>query len=792
MEFSFKKGKAILAHISDDRQQTLEEHSTETEFLCKNFGSKIGLGNTAGLIGKLHDMGKAASIFQKYIRGETSLVRGEVNHSAAGGRYIYSLKDLKNPYSQISSLIIAEVIISHHHGLYNIISPDGNDIFRQKLFPKKDINYEEAAGKFFDIEKEDSVRELFMSSTEEIVKFFEKVNMTNINNNEAFTFTAGLTVRYLLSCLLDADRYGTYLFAEDKKNNIDSASYEFWDKLSVSLEKYISGFTADTSINKERMKISNSCLRFSDNGNGIFQLLVPTGGGKTISSIRYAVNCAKKHGKDRIFYIAPYKTILEQNAEKIKTILEDNIGFTLEHHSDVVSDNDKYKLLTERWSSPVILTTMVQFLDTLFAGKSSSIRRFHSLADSVIILDEVQSVPVKCIYMFNTALNFLAEHCGCAVILCTATQPQLHKTKKHPVRLGSPAVMVENTESVFRAFKRTKVHDCTKENEYNADTLSDFIIEKHIKDKRILAVMNTKKAALNLYKQIKKKQPCRKVCYLSTGLCPAHRSSILREIRESEDIICVSTQMIEAGVDISFNSVVRSLAGLDSIAQAAGRCNRNKESKIGDVYIIKNSDENLSRLIDIKEGQKAAVCVLEAFKRNKHRFGNDLLSVEAMNSFYYHYYGMREQKNEMSYLLDKKATGIYKNTSLYDLLAFNKTGREAMQEGSEKYILKQAFESAGKYYASIESEGIGVLVPYGDGEKIISRLCSVTDLSEKIALLRKAQKYSVNIFPYEKEKLEEQKAIYFIENAGVFAVDKSHYDTVCGLEIEKDMEILIK
>jgi len=509
--------------------------------------------------------------------------------------------------------MISLAIISHHHnGLYDIISPDGKDVFEVRINPKREIFYDEVLKKI--AHDKEILSDDFDSAATEIENIFNKLAKLYPNDKASLVFSLGLIVRYLLSCVLDADRYDSYLFENNEKvtNMTDD---NFFAKLSDELENHIRKLDKSGSVNKERQKISDACLSFAKNDNGIYQLHVPTGGGKTLSSLRYAVNCAKMNGKDRIFYIAPYKSILEQNADVVRGISKYCKEEILEHHSDIVSSDDRYKLLTERWSSKIVLTTMVQFLDTLFAGKSSAARRFHSLANSVIIIDEVQSIPVNCIYMFNTAMNFLASVMNCSVVLCTATQPRLHLTKKYPLMLSNKR-MIEDTTEIFKRFKRTQIRDLTIEGVFSSERLAEFIAEKHKDNKRILAILNTKKAALKAFLCLKENYPSFNVCYLSTGLCPAHRRKVLEKIRYEKEVICISTQLIEAGVDISFSIVIRSLAGLDSIAQAAGRCNRNKELENGDVYIIRFKEENIDKLVDIREGQKAALNVLAAFEKN--------------------------------------------------------------------------------------------------------------------------------------------------------------------------------
>ena len=788
---NIKNKKTYLAHISEDgREQTIEEHLEETAALCKHFGCIANLENTAAICGLLHDMGKATEIFQDYILKLNALKRGDVNHSSAGGKFVETLKTTGEPFSEITSLIICETIISHHNnGLLDIYTPDGINVLDRRINSKKEIFFDQALQNF-PIELA-YVSKMFNCAIAEIKDIYYKL-ISTISDKSELTFTLGLIIRYLYSCLIDADRYGTYLFETNTEDNLHQSN-DLWDVLSRLLENYIMKLDHSSAINKERQKISDSCLQFSSNNNGIFQLHVPTGGGKTISSMRYAINCAKKFNKDRIFYIAPYKAILEQNADKIHEIFGDSCDCILEHHSDFISSDEKYKLLTERWQSKIVLTTMVQFFDTLFAGKSASARRFHSLANSIIIIDEVQSLPLKCIYMFNTTMNFLSEYCNCSIVLCTATQPQLHKIKNHKIILSQPSCMIEDLTHVFNSFRRTAIFNLT-EYSFSSETLADFVIEKREENKRILVIMNTKATALNLYKKLKEKKPDTLIYYLSTGLCPAHRKEILSIITKADDVICISTQMIEAGVDISFSCVIRSLAGLDRIAQAAGRCTRKKERDIGDVIKIKSSEENLEKLPDIKEGQKATNYVLDAFKSNPLRFNNDLLSIQAMESFYYYYYTVREQKNEMSYLLFKNKTGFYKDTNLYDLLSFNSIGRtQAKQNNQNLYHLNQAFESAGQNFNSIDNESIGVIVQY---EKCLSLLHTIRanmNLSEKVILLRKLQQYSINLFPYEKKLLDDENALTMIEELGLFLVDKNYYADEYGIKYRKtNMEVLIQ
>ena len=311
--------------------------------------------------------------------------------------------------------------------------------------------------------------------------------------------------------------------------------------------------------------------------------------------MRYVVHYAKRFEKSRIIYVAPFNSILEQNAAVFRRFLPDDTEI-LEHYGDVIDDDTRFRYYAENWSAPVIATSMVQFFNTLFLGKISSVRRMRGLLHAVIIIDEVQSVPVECVTLFDLAVNFLAEICGCTVVLCSATQPTLSEEIKHPLLLSAKDELVENRLAYTEAFGG-----------YTYAQTADFAMEKAEAAKSVLLIVNTKEAAKTIYALLKERLPKDvTIVHLSTQMCPSHRKSVLAALKKHLDkgdrTVCVSTQLIEAGVDISFETVIRSLAGLDSIIQSAGRCNRNRETALGQVYVIRIADENISRIQAIKTG----------------------------------------------------------------------------------------------------------------------------------------------------------------------------------------------
>lgn len=637
-----------LAHIDREssRNQTLADHCHNVAAYCSLYGDKIGMKNTAQLIGLMHDAGKAKKEFMTYLEKDDSSLRGSVNHTSCGAKYIYERWQKGDSIQQLTAQMVALVICSHHGGLIDSLDVNGKNVFEKRIFPDKEIHYKESIENFFrECADQDKLDQLFQASMQEMLSLFQSLQKTS--SKETLLFQFGLTVRFLLSCLLDADRWDTCLFMENRLPSPAFLLPELWDRLSERLEKYLQSSKMnqmgssekERNINQLRREISDHCFQFAERTPGIYQLHVPTGGGKTLSSIRFALHHAKRWNKERIFYVIPFKTILDQNANVIRECLgirgEDVL---LEHHSDIIWEEDekqeKYKLLTERWDVPIILTTTVQFLNTLFLGKTQSVRRMHNLANSIIILDEVQALPVKCINMFNSAINFLSSVCGATVVLCTATQPLLDEAPV-PLQLSEPSNMISDCNEKFSAFRRTSIVDKCIPGKYDTDTLTNFILDRIQEHNSLLTICNTKLAARVLFQSLQEENKLLPeeekflLYHLSTGMCPAHRKQILDRIRaelKEKRVVCISTQLVEAGVDLSFSCVIRSLAGLDSIAQAAGRCNRHGESLCQNVYLVNFELENLSHLPDIQVGADITSRVLREFQDDPGKFDNDLLS----------------------------------------------------------------------------------------------------------------------------------------------------------------------
>ena len=370
--------------------------------------------------------------------------------------------------------------------------------------------------------------------------------------------------------------------------------------------------------------------------------------------------------KKRIFYIIPYISIIDQNAKVIKNILtntgedKEAMDAILELHSGMIYETEddreleKKELVSERMDAPLVLTTMVRFLNTFFAGGTRNIRPIHQFADSVILFDEIQNLPLKTVDLFNQMLHFLHKVCGATIVLCTATQPLLNHVPEPVVslRLSETPELSCCDEEMFFQFSRVRVEDKRIPKGYDEAALADLVQEKAEKAGNALVVMNTIESARHLYDAINSKNSDFIVYELTTLLCPAHRKALLEEILNklaNTPIIVVSTSLIEAGVDFDFHCVLRALAGIDSIFQAAGRCNRHGERKKEPVYIVNPAFESLRNLEDIRIGAGVTAQILDEFREQPGYFGTEFLSPRVIERFFQLYFAQQGKDKKMFY-----------------------------------------------------------------------------------------------------------------------------------------------
>jgi len=818
----FKKLE-LIAHRreKDGATQSLSVHLTEVSSLAGKFSSKIGLKKQGELLGFLHDIGKASEEFQKYIKSATGLInpdeddyvdvkglKGKVDHSTAGAQIIQRKLSETGHEGAITAQVLALCIASHHSGMIDCLLPEGKNNFQRRMEKSEEkVHVEEVLGSL----NEDGQKMLASFLDQKLEKSLLKVmlNLKEENDSkETLIFKYGLLVRFLLSCLLDADRLNTadFEFPENLKIR-NQNKYLSWN---VLIERFNSKKfkSRNQKVDALRSRISQQCFEFALKQKGrIYQLTVPTGGGKTFASLRFALNHVQKHKMDRIIYVIPYTSIIDQNAEEVRKVLEtrDAKGryldeVVLEHHSNLTPEEETCRqgLLSENWDAPIVFTTNVQFLEALFSSGTRGARRMHQLANTVIVFDEVQTIPIRCVHMFNVALRFLTKNCNSTVVLCTATQPLLDKIeiKNRSLQISPEQQMMKNVHDLFADLKRVEIHDERKAGGWTEDEIVDLAWKELQTTGSVLIIVNTKASAKYLYQKFKIKG-LENIVHLSTDMCPAHRMNVLNKIEDclgKDPLICVSTQLIEAGIDVDFGSVIRYLAGLDSIAQAAGRCNRHGLRDYGNVYIVNPKNENLGPLKEIMLGAQNAKRVLDEFKDTQEKFNNEILSPLLMEQYYKYYF--YERKNEMNFPITSKSA-VGREDNLFELLSTNSKSIQEHQRIHQSVCvlpLKQSFHSAAKAFHVIDTLTQGVIVPYGtEGKEIIEALCSAYLIEKQYKVIKKAQRFSVNVYGNKFNKLAGKKAIREVQQgAGIFYLDSQYYSDEFGLSETpvKEMDFL--
>jgi CRISPR-associated endonuclease/helicase Cas3 len=810
--------KAMAHYRKDDsKAQSVAEHLQAVAMAGKLLAGKIGLGSLGELMGLLHDAGKYSRAFQDYIGSavgqidpdaeeyvDASGLKGKIDHSTAGAQYIWRiLEGNTRPEWQLARQIMSLSMVSHHSGLIDCLSPVGEAVFTKRMGKHNSLtNFDEVFAKIDEAIK-DKARECLESDDigVELKCWLERLST---QTHMIGAFTLGMLTRFLFSTLIDADRLDSANFENPKLEAIRNGNtFIDWKGLIVKLERHLGKFELRNPVDRIRAGVSDHCSNFSVREKGLFTLTVPTGGGKTLASLRFALLHAEKHQMERIIYVVPYTSIIDQNAKVVRNILEDNIGagqIVLEHHSNLTPENDTWQsnILSENWAALIVYTTAVQFLETLFAAGTRGARRMHQLANTVIVFDEIQTMPIRMIHIFNNAINFLVGQCGSTAVFCTATQPILDKvdTGRGAAILSHNPEMMPDVRGLFKDLCRVVVTDESKNNGWLDDEIACLALHELSGGCSVLIIVNTKAAAQSIYKQCKEKlgaETAATVLHLSTGMCPAHRMIVVDAVRSCLDpddrkpVICVSTQLIEAGVDIDFGCVIRYMAGLDSIAQAAGRCNRHGlRDKPGKVIIINPANESLDSLADIRIAKEITERVLGEFNRDPAQYDNDLIGPKTMELYYKYYFF--DRAGEMVYPVSSNMIG--RDGDLLSLLSLNDLSVQSYKRANGKspsLYLRQSFKSAATAFTVIDAATEGVIVPYGkDGAKIIADLCGAFDVNKHYDLLKQAQRYSVNVFPNIFKKLLDNQCIHEVqEGSGIMYLDCQYYSPEFGLSVEQ-------
>lgn len=759
--------------------QTVREHCRNTAAYAADALSDVGLGAAGYFGGLLHDCGKMKAEFRDYL--QNGGVRGSVNHTFAGVRLILESFHGGDP-AQIEALSaeLLAISVGGHHGLFDCVDEEHHSGFSARM-EKTGIQYEESRDNFLaQCANMDELKAAFTKAHADLLPCYEKIRNLCEGDAVQCAFYLGLLSRLLLSAVIQGDRRDTATFLHCLPHASPPEDLRaFWRKYAQRVETKLAELPCDTVVNAARREISDQCAAFAAQPTGVYRLNVPTGGGKTLSSLRFALEHAALHGKRRLIFTSPLLSILEQNAQVLRSYLGDD-AIILEHHSNVVQTRtdgelDTRELAVESWDAPVIITTLVQLLNTLFEGRTTAIRRFHALCGSVIVIDEVQTVPPKLLSLFHLAVNFLAAVCNATVLLCSATQP-CSEASEYPLR-PAPRDVVPYREAIWAPFRRTTLRDAGFR---TLEEIAVFAAETLCEAQSLLVVCNRKDEAEQLYRAVKGE--AEESCHLSASMCAAHRRDTLARLKtalgQGKKCFCAATQVIEAGVDISFQRVIRLTAGMDSVIQAAGRCNRNGEqAELAPVYIVTCQGEKLGRLPEIKMAKDASVELLYLFGQSPEKFDGDLFSDRAVRAYY------RALYRQMAKGYQNGPTAR-KGVFLLDLLSCNDVYRHNEDASVSRFCMAQALKTAGNLFRVFDDAGRDLVVPYREGKTLIAELTAqkAEDPAFLAQWLRRAKPYTISVYEHQLRRLGNAVTEY----GGVAVLDPDFYDAEIGLRLLKE------
>ena len=728
-----------IAHVRRDEAggwvepQGLDDHLAGTAGRAEEFARVFASGAWGRACGLAHDTGKAPESWQRYLERKSGYDEeahletkiGTMDHSTPGAKLAEEIFGIG------IGRILSYCVAGHHAGLPDWIGSQGALLFRLQNVETAGI----PAG----------YRELLAACRPDAPpwKFDQK------------GLDLSLWIRMLFSCLTDADFLDTEAYMESGKTDL-RGEYVPVEGLLIRFNEYIADKaraameTAATAVNYARQRVLADCRVAANQEPGLFSLTVPTGGGKTLSSMAFALEHAVKYQKKRVIYVIPYTSIIEQNVDVFRAA----VGFdqVVEHHSNLDEDDStpRSRLAAENWDASVIVTTSVQFFESLFAAKTSRCRKLHNIANSVVVLDEAQLVPVEFLAPILETMRLLVEHYKVTFVICTATQPALEKRADFPgfpgLPKGSVREIVKDVPRLYAELRRVEVAPVDTK---TPRTWDDIAGELGAID-RVLCVVSDRKSCREVHRLMPEG-----TYHLSALMCAQHRSDLIAEIKDKLNgggpVRVISTQLVEAGVDIDFPVVYRSIAGLDSIAQAAGRCNR--EGRL-------NAEGKLGKVVVFVSPRKAPLGILRKAAETATR----LLDI-----------GLDDP-------IDHAAFGPYFSELYWKVNSLDAKGilKLLQPDGQDCGI---QFRSAADAFRIIDDRlQRTILVPYGEGEKLIEQLKA---LGPERRLLRKLQRYVVNVYLDQFNVMQDRGSLNEIV-PGVFALTCAvEYDGNTGLLIDE-------
>lgn len=694
---------AHSARESDGEWHRLKDHLEATGQMAARFLADVGWQDVGRAIGLLHDIGKYTAEFQDRLKGSHKLV----NHSTAGAEIA------SRHYGDQAAVakLMAFCIAGHHAGLANGKNGRATKSLEDRLkgaFPQPDPAWK------------------------------REVTLPRVARPRGFDiattpdFTLAFLCRMLFSALVDADFLDTEAWYGEKGayRGRHPSIGELSSRLDRHLDRKLAG-ASTSEVDAVRASVLKHVRGKADTEPGVFTLTVPTGGGKTLTSLAFALRHALAHDLDRVVYVPPFTTIIEQTAGVFRDALgEDNdVDFVVEHHSAFDERQvrgreslDKLKLAMENWDAPIVVTTTVQFFESLFANRPSRCRKLHNIANSVVVLDEAQALPHSVLRPCVAAMAELACNWRTSLVLCTATQPALAQADGFEGGFEKTTELAPDPKGLYGKLKRTRVHN---EGEIDDDELTARLAD----ERQVLCIVNTRRHARELFRALPDGDGA---VHLTTAMCAQHRRERLHIVRQrldaSKPVRLVATSLVEAGVDVDFPVVWRAMAGLESIAQAAGRCNREGRQPVGHVHVF-TSPEGKTPL----EMRPLA----DAARRTWRKHGDDPLSLSALDDYFHEVYWVKGEE------LDSKR-----------ILAMTK---------NRQYTCDFPFETIAREFKVISTSALPVIVPYDETARQLVR--DLNHVHRPGAIARRLQPYVVTVPPDARAQLVAAGAVRFVREA---------------------------
>ncbi|WP_202907569.1 CRISPR-associated helicase Cas3' [Mariniblastus fucicola] len=719
----------------------MQQHEDLVAEYCARFLKRIdpSLEAWGELLGKWHDLGKYSERFQNYIAaanhagyegdsdGHRAEVRGSVDHSTAAAKLAV------RKFGDARGRLLSYSFAGHHAGL-----PDWDDGKSQSGLKQR--LHKEIAD--------------WQSNAPSSLVDFEFPGMPQFKkpkNRSHAAFRVAFWIRIVFSALVDADFLATESFMSPGKSAQRPGQSESFIQMRELLEAKLARLTVDadaTEVNRIRTLIGQQCKEKATLPNGLFSLCVPTGGGKTLASLRFALTHAIENNLDRVIVAVPFTSIIEQNADVYRKLFASlDSELMLEHHSnlDPEKDTTTSRLQSENWDASLVVTTNVQLFESLFASKTSRCRKLHRIANSVIILDEAQTLPIELLQSTMMALQELVDSYGCTVVLCSATQPALKKSAEFKIGLEDITPIIDDPQQLHQSLVRTRVEVAGKIG-------NEELAENIRREDQVLCIVNTRAEAAELFERLNDSESDSSF-HLSTRMCASHRTRQLDNIRErlknGESCRVVSTQLIEAGVDVDFPVVYRASCGLDSLAQAAGRCNREGKLDCGRVVLFEG--ENLPPPGFLRQSADSGKELID-------EFADDLLSPQAIESYFRLHY--------------------WKKSDAWDY------HRVLAAIGNRPSDMQFNFREIAQRYRFIKDDTETLLVGWDEkGDRLIEELAKSHPFLHRNTL-RRLQRYSVQVRQYELGLLKAAGAIELVNDHWVLS--QSHlYDDKLGLQLSR-------